>query len=57
MLHENIVELFEYTETKDQYVLFLEYCDYGDYLTNKILEVSLHNKSLKILIECYIYFL
>ena len=38
--HQNIVNLFEYTETKDEYVLFMEYCDKGAHLSQKILEVS-----------------
>lgn len=41
MLHENVVELYDYTETKDDYVLYMEYCDRADYLSQKILEVSL----------------
>jgi hypothetical protein len=41
MNHENVVELFEYTETSSEYVLFLEYCDRAEYLANKILEVSI----------------
>ena len=40
MDHENIVKLYEYTETKSDYVLYMEYCDHPDYLSNKILEVS-----------------
>ena len=40
MQHENIVELYEYTETNDDYILFLEYCDKSEYLANKILEVK-----------------
>ncbi len=40
MQHENVVQLYEYTETPEEYVLFLEYCDRADYLSTKILEVS-----------------
>ena len=40
MKHENIVNLYEYTETKEEYVLFMEYCDKGAHLSQKILEVS-----------------
>ena len=42
MHHENIVELFDYTETKEDYVLFMEYCDKPAYLTDKLLEVRLN---------------
>lgn len=37
MNHDNIVKLFDYTETQDEYVLYMEYCDRADYLTDKIL--------------------
>jgi hypothetical protein len=40
MTHDNVVELFDYTETKNEYVLYMEYCDKADYLTQKIHEVS-----------------
>lgn len=33
MFHDNIVELYDYTETKDEYVLYMEYCDKADYLS------------------------
>eukprot|EP00347_Sterkiella_histriomuscorum_P022527 403338154 len=36
--HENIVKLFDYTETKQDYILYMEYCDKADYLPQKILE-------------------
>lgn len=39
MEHENVVKLFDYTETSDEYVLYMEYCDRADYLAAKILEV------------------
>lgn len=39
MDHENIVKLLNYTETSDEYVLYLEFCDKADYLANKVLEV------------------
>jgi len=38
MNHRNVVKLLEYTETKDEYVLYLEYCDKADYFSEKILE-------------------
>lgn len=40
MEHENVVKLYEYTETKDEFVLYMEYCDLAGYLPDKILEVS-----------------
>lgn len=46
MQHDNIVKLYDYTETDDEYILFMEFCDKGDYLANKILNVldqSLYN--------------
>lgn len=39
MNHNNVVKLYEYTETQEDYILFLEYCNKADYLANKILEV------------------
>ena len=39
MHHSNIVKLYDYTETKEEYMLFMEYCDRADYLAAKILEV------------------
>ena len=41
MEHDNIVKLYDYTETNDEYLLYMEYCDKGDYLAQKILEVNL----------------
>jgi hypothetical protein len=40
MDHSNIVKLYDYTETKEEYVLYMEYCDKADYLPFKILEVN-----------------
>jgi len=40
MSHSNIVKLYDYTETKEEYMLFMEYCDRADYLASKILEVN-----------------
>lgn len=39
--HDNIPKLFGYTETKDEYVLYMELCDRADYLASKILEVDI----------------
>mmetsp|Transcript_48139 Transcript_48139/g.35329 ORF Transcript_48139/g.35329 Transcript_48139/m.35329 type:complete len:81 (+) Transcript_48139:279-521(+) len=38
MDHQNIVELYNYTETPDSYVMFMEFCDRGSYFSDKILE-------------------
>lgn len=38
--HDNVVKLIDYTETREDYVLYMEYCDKADYLPRKILEVS-----------------
>lgn len=38
MNHSNIVKLYNYCETKDNFHLYLEYCDKEAYLANKILE-------------------
>lgn len=38
--HENIIKLYEYTETPQEYQLFMEYADRSDYLPSKIFEVS-----------------
>lgn len=35
--HDNVVKLYEYTETDDSYVMFMEYCNDADYLDNKII--------------------
>ncbi len=40
MDHQNVVKLYNYTETQQEYVLFMEFCDKYDYLSNKILEVT-----------------
>ena len=39
--NENIVELFEYTENKDDIILFMEYCTKANYFEDKIETVSL----------------
>jgi hypothetical protein len=39
MNHSNVVKLYDYTETKNEYVMYMEFCDKPDYLSNKILEV------------------
>jgi hypothetical protein len=39
MRHQNIVELYDYTETNDEYLLFMEFCDKADHLSKKIAEV------------------
>jgi len=34
--HDNVVKLYEYTETDDSYVIFMEYCNDAENLDNKI---------------------
>ena len=38
--HDNVVKLHEYTESDDQFVLFMEYCNDAAYFEDKIIEVS-----------------
>ena len=40
MDHENIIKLFDYVETPQDYQLYMEYADRSDYLSIKILDVS-----------------
>ena len=40
LVNDNIVRLHEYTESEDQFVLFMEYCNDAEYFDNKIVEVS-----------------
>ena len=40
MKHENIVELYEYTESKQEFVLMMEYCNDASYFEDKIEQVS-----------------
>ena len=42
MQHDSIVKLHEYTESEDQFVLFMEYCNDAEYFDSKIVEVSFH---------------
>jgi len=37
--HENVIKLYDYTETGSEYQLFLEYADQAGYLSDKILNV------------------
>ena len=39
MHHPNVVKLYDYTESPDEYQLYMEYADQGDYLCQKILDV------------------
>jgi serine/threonine protein kinase len=39
MKHENVVELYEYTETEDNIELYMEYCNDAQYLERLIEEV------------------
>lgn len=40
MNHENIIELYEYYDTKEEYQLYMEFADQSDYLSRKILDVN-----------------
>lgn len=42
MKHENIIKLYEYRETQDEYQLYMEYANKGEFLAKKILEVFLY---------------
>ena len=39
--HQNIVKLYEYTESAKEYQLYMEFADRSDYLSKKILDVRL----------------
>ena len=39
--HENIVELYDYTETEKEIVLFMEYCNDACYFEEKIENVTI----------------
>jgi len=36
--HDNIVKLYDYTESEKDIVLFMEYCNAADYFDEKIVE-------------------
>jgi len=38
--HQNVVKLFDQVETPKDFQMYMEYCDKGAYLPDKILEVS-----------------
>ena len=40
MKHQNVVELYNYTETPDEYLIYMEYCNKASYFSEKILDVS-----------------
>jgi hypothetical protein len=40
MRHPNIIRLYDYAESEKEYQLYMEYAERGDYLCDKILEVS-----------------
>ena len=39
--HNNVVRLYDQRETPDEYQMYMEYCDKGGAIADKILEVSL----------------
>ncbi len=43
MKHENIVELYDYTENEKEIVLLMEYCNDANYFEEKIEGVSLNS--------------
>lgn len=40
MDHQNIVKLYDSVETKNEYVMYMEYCDKASQLSEKINEVN-----------------
>jgi serine/threonine protein kinase len=38
--HENVVELYDYTENEKEIVLLMEYCNHANYFEEKIETVS-----------------
>jgi serine/threonine protein kinase len=44
MKHENIVELYDYTENENEIVLLMEYCNDANYFEQKLEEVSIFIK-------------
>ena len=42
MKHENVVELYDYTENDKEIVLLMEYCNDANYFEDKIENVSIH---------------
>ena len=40
MNHSSIVQLYNYTETNNEYVMFMEYCDKAEYFAEKIYDVN-----------------
>jgi serine/threonine protein kinase len=40
--HPRVVQLYEYTETEDEFRLFIEYLNYPDYLADKLEEVFIY---------------
>jgi serine/threonine protein kinase len=47
MKHENIVELYDYTENDKEIVLLMEYCNDANYFEQKLEEVILKFLYLK----------
>ena len=52
MKHENVVELFDYTENDKEIVLLMEYCNDANYFEEKIEHVS-KNIIIEIFISKY----
>jgi serine/threonine protein kinase len=45
MDHPNIIKLYDYAENNNEYSLFMEYADRGDYLCQKILDVQIQESN------------
>jgi serine/threonine protein kinase len=41
MSHPNVIKLYDYAETDQEYSLYMEFADRSDYLCAKILDVSI----------------
>ena len=38
--HDNVVKLHEYTESEEDFVIFMEYCNDANYFDDKLVNVS-----------------
>ena len=53
MDHDNIVKLYDHTETESEHIMYMEYCDKANYLADKILEVIPFSHLLSLFIAPY----
>jgi hypothetical protein len=49
--HDNVIELYEYTENEEEFVMYMEYANDPNYFANKIVEVRNHPKILLMLLQ------